>query len=269
MTNPLKLLAILAHPDDESLGIGGTLAKYAAEGVETYLVCATRGERGWNGPADQNPGLAALGKIREEELKNAAQHLGLKEVVLLDYIDGDVDQAEPSKIIAEITTAIRRIRPHVVVTFDLVGIYGHPDHIAVAQFVSSAIVCAGSESYRDLLGQPAHIVDKYYHTVDSVRLVEDFASHLGGIAMEIDGVKRTHIGWHDWAITTRLDVSEHFETTWKAILCHQSQLSGYGDLVGLPQEVLKRLWSEGNYVRVYSMVNSGRTMENDLFEGLR
>jgi LmbE family N-acetylglucosaminyl deacetylase len=68
MIEPLKLLAVFPHPDDESLGLGGTLAKYSAEGAETYLICATRGERGWNGPETQNPGLAALGHIREAEL---------------------------------------------------------------------------------------------------------------------------------------------------------------------------------------------------------
>jgi len=132
MADPLKLLAVFPHPDDESLGLGGTLAKYSAEGVETYLVCATRGERGWNGPEDQNPGLAALGKIREGELKCAADHLGLKEITFLGYIDGDVDQAIPQQIIAEIVTQIRRIQPQVIITFSLDGNYGHPDHIALA-----------------------------------------------------------------------------------------------------------------------------------------
>ena len=269
MADPLKLLAILAHPDDESLGIGGTLAKYAAEGVETYLICATRGERGWNGPADKNPGLKVLGKIREEELMNAAQHLGLKEVIFLDYIDGDVDQVQPQKAIADITAVIRRIRPQVVVTFDLNGIYGHPDHIAVTQFTTSALVCAASEGYHDPKGQLSHIVSKFYHAVDSMDLVAGFRELTGGISMEIDGVKRTHIGWEDWSITTRIDCRNHFDATWKAILCHQSQLAGFGPLVDAPRAALMRFWGEGVFVRVFSMVNGGRDVERDLFEGLR
>jgi len=269
MTKNLKLLAILAHPDDESLGIGGTLAKYAAEGVETYLVCATRGERGWNGPAAQNPGLTALGRIREQELQNAAQHLGLKEVIFLDYIDGEVDQVKPQKAISDITDAIRRIRPQVVVTFDLNGIYGHPDHIAITQFTSAALLCASSDSYQYPRGLPPHIVSKFYHAVDSMELVERFRELAGGISMEIDGITRSHIGWHDWSITTRIDVKEHFDAAWKAILCHQSQLPGYGPLVDAPRESLLRFWGEGTFVRVFSMVNGGRNVENDLFEGLR
>ncbi len=88
MSQSLKLLAVLAHPDDESFGIGSTLAKYASEGVETYLVCATRGERGRYGEAEKSPGMDIVGKAREEELHNAANILGIKEVSFLDYIDG-------------------------------------------------------------------------------------------------------------------------------------------------------------------------------------
>lgn len=82
MAKRLKLMCVLAHPDDESLGTGGTLAKYAAEGIETYLVTATRGERGWKGDEQDNPGLEALGKTREAELLAAARVLGLREVKL-------------------------------------------------------------------------------------------------------------------------------------------------------------------------------------------
>ena len=118
MTNPLKLMCILAHPDDESLGTGGILAKYAAEGVETYLVTATRGERGWFGDEAEYPGLEELGRIREAELLDAAKVLGLQEVTFLDYVDGDLDQADPVEAINKIVGHLRRVRPHVVATFD-------------------------------------------------------------------------------------------------------------------------------------------------------
>jgi LmbE family N-acetylglucosaminyl deacetylase len=78
MTKPWRLLCVFAHPDDESMGMGGTLARYAAEGVETHLVCATRGERGWFGPEEQNPGLGARGQLRERELENQVRELGMK-----------------------------------------------------------------------------------------------------------------------------------------------------------------------------------------------
>ena len=149
MTDPLRLLAVFAHPDDESMGMGGTLAKYAAQGVETYLVCASRGERGWFGPEEQNPGLSALGQLREKELENAVRELGIKGLYFLDYSDGEVDGAAHADAIGKIATHIRRTMPQVVVTFPPDGNYGHPDHIAVGQFKSAAIVCAADANYTD------------------------------------------------------------------------------------------------------------------------
>src|SRR5579864_649682 len=107
MADRLKLMAILAHPDDESLGNGGMLAKYAAEGIKTYLVTATRGERGWFGDERENPGLEVLGKLRENELLDAAEVLDIRYVDFLDYIDGDLDQAEPAEAIGKIVGHLR------------------------------------------------------------------------------------------------------------------------------------------------------------------
>ena len=109
MAETLKLLAVLPHPDDESLGLGGALVRYAAAGIETYLVCATRGQRGWNGAEEENPGLAALGRIREAELRCAASQLGLHEFHLLDYMDGDIDQANPQEIITIIAAHLHSL----------------------------------------------------------------------------------------------------------------------------------------------------------------
>src|SRR5262245_10660229 len=163
MANELKLMCVLAHPDDESLGNGGILAKYAAEGVETYLVTATRGERGWFGKESEYPGLEALGKIREAELLAAAKVLGIGSVDFLDYIDGDLDQADPAEAIAKIMGHLRRIKPDVVVTFGPDGAYGHPDHIAICQFTTAAIVEAANPNsfyHRDLA---PHAVSKLYY----------------------------------------------------------------------------------------------------------
>ena len=99
MEKTLRLMCILAHPDDESLGMGGTLAKYASEGIETYLVTATRGERGWWGQEKDYPGLKALGQTRERELRCAAEALGIRDVQILDYVDGDLDQADTREVI--------------------------------------------------------------------------------------------------------------------------------------------------------------------------
>jgi len=139
MTNNLKLMCVLAHPDDESLGNGGMLAKYGAEGVETYLVSATRGERGWTGSEHDYPGLEALGKRREAELLTAAKVLGTRQVEFLDYLDGDLDQAPMTEAVARIALHLRRVKPDVVVTFGPDGAYGYPDHISICQFTTAAI----------------------------------------------------------------------------------------------------------------------------------
>src|SRR5512133_1565655 len=160
MDEILKLLAVFPHPDDETLGLGSTLARYSAEDVETYLVCATRGERGWFDSEGPDPGFEEVARIREAELRCAAEHLGLHEVCFLDYIDGDVDQAAPRKIIEKLATHIRRISPQVVVTFSPDGAYGHPDHIALSQFTNAALVCAADRSFQD--SATSHRVSKFY-----------------------------------------------------------------------------------------------------------
>src|SRR5258708_33545828 len=102
MAETLKLMAVLAHPDDESLGFGGILAKCAAEGIETSLVTATRGERGWIGDEHEYPGLEALGQIRGTELRAAGEVRGIRRVEFPDYIDGALDQAPPAVVMAKI-----------------------------------------------------------------------------------------------------------------------------------------------------------------------
>jgi LmbE family N-acetylglucosaminyl deacetylase len=93
-------MGVLAHRDDESLGIGGTRAKYAGEGVETYLVTATRGERGRFGKSGEKPSPDVVGRVREAELREAARVLGVREVRFLDYYDGDLDQVNVTEAVA-------------------------------------------------------------------------------------------------------------------------------------------------------------------------
>jgi LmbE family N-acetylglucosaminyl deacetylase len=269
MADRLKLLAVFPHPDDETLGMGSTLARYAAEGMETYVVCATRGERGWFDSEGLNPGMEAVGRIREAELRCAAESLGLREVSFLDYIDGDVDQAKPEEIIGKIVTHIRRVRPHVVVTFAPDGAYGHPDHIALSQFTQGAIVCAADRNFVDALVQNPHRVLKFYYMVDSLDVVQAANEAFGGIRMDIDGTTRHHVGWEDWQITTSLENNAYLEQVQKAMLCHKSQIPGYHPIDQWPLERLARIFGTGHFYRVFSLVNSGRKKETDLFDGLR
>jgi LmbE family N-acetylglucosaminyl deacetylase len=270
MTSTLKLLTVFAHPDDESMGMGGTLAKYASEGVETYLLCASRGEKGWFGAAERDPGPVRLGQIRESELRCAGERLGLREVHFLGYVDGEVDQADPPGIIRKIVTHLRRIRPQVVVTFPPDGNYGHPDHIAIGQFTSSAIVCAADASYADEAGLPALRVDKLYYMVDSDNFVNLITPFLGEITIPVDGQLRGEVPWREWAVTTRIEMAPHCLTAWGAIQCHQSQLPTLGPLRSVPEDTaVSILARQGTFYRAYSLVNGGRRLETDLFEGLR
>ncbi len=270
MDNSLRLMAILAHPDDESLATGGVLARYAAEGVETYLITATRGERGWFDEPEAYPGPEALGRIRAAELRAAAGVLGLQEVNFLDYMDGDLDQADPNEAISKIVAHLRRVRPQVVVTFDPNGLYGHPDHIAISQFTMAAIVAAADPGYEGPgAGLPPHRVAKLYYRAFRAAEAAAYQAALGDLVMNIDGVERRPAAWASWAITTRVDTLLYWRRVWQAIICHRTQLPGYEALRVLPDEAHENLWGVQTYYRAFSLVNGGRQVEDDLFAGLR
>jgi LmbE family N-acetylglucosaminyl deacetylase len=270
MTDSLRLLAVFAHPDDESMGMGGTLAKYATVGVETYLICATRGEGGWFGPEEQNPGLGALGQLREKELENAVRELEMKGLYFLDYLDGDVDQADPAGATGKIATHIRRLMPQVVVTFPPDGNYGHPDHIAIGQFTSAAAVCASDANFKDPQNFAPHRVSKLYYMVDSENFINLVAPFVGDMSFPVDDQLRGEVAWKDWMITTRIDMAEYCHAAWRAIQCHQSQLPTLGLLAEMHEDAgVAVLAMQGTFYRAFSLVNGGREIEKDLFEGVR
>lgn len=135
-----SLLAIFAHPDDESLACGGLLARCARAGVRVSLVCATRGEGAGSG--DPN----VLGEVRAREFDAAARVLGIADLVLLDYEDGMLPWLEAGRLEIDIARAIRRVQPDVIVTFGEDGLYWHPDHIAVHQRTRSAVEALGARA---------------------------------------------------------------------------------------------------------------------------
>ena len=265
----LKLLVAFAHPDDESMGMGGTLAKYSAQGVETYYVCASRGEGGWFGPVEQNPGPDALGQLREKELTAAVNELGMKGLYFLDYIDGEVDQADHAEVIGKIVTHIRRIQPQVIVTFPPDGNYGHPDHIAIGQFTGAAVVCAADASYQDLENLSPHCVSKLYYMVDSENFVNLVAPFMGDMTFPVDDQLRGEIAWKEWMVTTRIEMFAYCHTAWRAIQCHQSQLLTLGALAEMHEDAATAVLAmQGTFYRAFSLVNGGRKLETDLFEGV-
>ena len=268
MSRTLKLLAVLAHPDDESFGIGSTLAKYASEGVETYLLCATRGERGRYGEAEESPGMDIVGKAREEELYNAANILGIMEVNFLDYVDGDLDKAPHKQAIDKIAGHIRRIKPDVIITFDSEGAYGHPDHIAISQFTTAAVMVAASQNHSEFSG-PAHQTSKLYYMAWTKAKWDAFTKAFKILQSKVDDEIRVASPWNDWAITTKLDTSAFWKQAWDAIRCHKTQLAIYKNLERLTEVEHEFIWGSQEFYRVMSIVNGGRKVEDDLFEGIK
>ncbi len=152
------LLAVVAHPDDETFGMGGTLAYYARNGVQVNLICATKGEVG---EVDEQylKGFKSIGELREHELCCAADALGLKKVYFLGYRDSGMPNsthnqhpdalinADEKKVAKRIAELIRRIQPQVVLTFDPLGGYMHPDHIAVHRATVEAFHMANDPNF--------------------------------------------------------------------------------------------------------------------------
>jgi LmbE family N-acetylglucosaminyl deacetylase len=268
-------MAVLAHPDDESLGMGGTLAKYASEGVDVFLLTATRGDagryRGYRPGDPQHPGSSALANIREAELRAAGSALGLCEVSLLDYSDKRLDLANPREVITAIVEHLRRVQPDVVVTFGPDGGYGHPDHIAISQFTTAAIIAAAFPGFPQAGIDAAlpHAVSKFYYLAWPQSTWTAYQAAFRKLVSTVDGVERQAVPWPDWEITSVIDTRNLWPTVWKAISCHESQIAAYDALNNLSPEDHEALWGRQSFYRVFSIVNGGRARETDLLEGIR
>ncbi len=201
-----SLLVILAHPDDESFPMGGTLAKYAAEGVRVTLICATMGEAGI-------PGLPPVktARIRERELRAAAATLGLAEVRFLGYEDGKLAYANAEYITTQLVTAMWETRPQAVITFGPDGISGHPDHLAIHRFTTQAFDRAG-------------LSGRLFYLAPSEATLQGCGVTP---SQEIAG-----------GPVAAIDVADYLVTKVRAMQCHASQKPPYP---GLPEEEATRL----------------------------
>ena len=253
-------MCVFAHPDDESLGTGGTLARYAAEGVETSLVTATRGVRGRFGDSGEQPGPDVVGRTREAELREAAGILGVRDVTLLGYPDGALDSVDPNAAQDAIASHLCRVKPHVVITFGPDGAYGHPDHVAISQLTTAAVVRAATMG---------HAVSKLYYLAWSAATWGTYQMALKILSASVDGVERRIVPVPDWVITTRIDASAVWQTVWHAVQCHRTQISIYRQLHELTPDQHRALWGVQEFYRASSCVNGGRACESDLFAGLR
>ena len=272
----LRLMAVLAHPDDESLGFGGTLAKYAAEGVETFLVTATRGDagryRGHPRGHELHPGPDALAAIRERDCAAAAAVLGVRDFRCSTTATGRSIAPTRGKRSPASRVRCGACVPHVVMTFAPDGAYGHPDHIAISQFTSAAMIAAADPRSRTRPTTRRNRPTPCRSCITSPGPQPAWAAYQEAfkkLVSPVDGVERQAVPWPEWAITTVIDTRDQWETVWRAVSCHESQIAGYERLKTLAPEHHEALWGHQTFYRVFSTVNGGRTRETDLFEGLR
>lgn len=192
------LLALFAHPDDETFRCGGTLALLARRGVRVQVLTATRGQAGSCG----NPPLCSaeeLAGVREQELRCACAVLGLQPPILLDYRDGHLAQADPEMLTAEIVAIARDLRPQIMLTFDAGGLSGHPDHIAIGYAAAKAFRRAEDVFALYTLAVPRSLAEAL--GMKQIRTVPDAA------------------------VTLAVDVSAALDAKMAAIRCHRTQLS--------------------------------------------
>lgn len=223
------LLAVFAHPDDESLVAGGTLARYAAEGWQTALLCATRGE--WGPISDDTlADYETLGQVREQELRAACEVLGVGWLRLLDLEDACVTAVigtdEEAKVLEKIVRAIRELRPQIIITFGPDGLYGHPDHIAIGQLTTTArLLAADPNAYPQQHLPQHHVANLWFASAPSGMYAEvlarldaaGFQTHLWGIPPEKFGVPESQF-------TTVIEVKPFLDQKLRALRCHRTQL---------------------------------------------
>ncbi len=280
----LTILSVLAHPDDETFGMGGTLALYAQRGVSVHLICATRGEVGEVAPHFLE-GYQSIGELREEELRCAAGKLGLAGVHFLDYRDsgmpGSPDNQHPQalaaapidEVAARVTGYIRKLRPQVVLTFDPIGGYRHPDHIAIHEATVRAFHAAGDPEQFPEDGAPYQPDKLYFHTFPRgwltwvVRLMPLFGKdpRRFGQNGDIDLLELTE---ENFPVHARINYGQVVKAKEEAAACHASQ-GGMASSVNWAMRLAFRLAAGvDSYTRAYPEPDGGRK-EKDLFSGIR
>jgi len=283
---PLCLLAVHAHPDDEASKGAATVAAYHQAGVGCTLVCCTGGEEGEIlNPAMDRPEVAEhLAEVRVAELRRAAEIIGYDEVVMLGYRDSGMPDSEPNshpeafanadhdEAVGRLVTVIRRVRPHVLVTYpdDRTG-YNHPDHLQVHDISVPAFDAAGDADRYPEAGEPWQPL-KMYFTVWSRARIEGL--HAKFVEM---GLESPYQGWsdrpsRDHLITTRIPIADHWEVRGEALRAHATQVDPASPFwFGLPDEVARTVHPYDDYVLARSLVGEppAGSLEDDLFDRIR
>jgi len=276
MAAKLTLMAVHAHPDDESSSTGGVLAKYSAEGIRTVVVTCTNGEFG-DAPGQVKPGQdghdeAAVAKIRLAELRTACDLLGVSDLEVLGYHDSgmpewdykdrpDVFGNVPlAKVADRVAGLIERYRPQVVVTYDDKGGYQHPDHLQAARAAVAAFSATGIPSKLYLTAMRRSGWQEVWEALrDSGADVPDFSGMDAETERQMEESERR--------ITTTVDIRDVLELKGKALRAHASQIEDSW-FSKIPPDVVARVFGFETFIRA-SDSTGVPVPENDLFAGLR
>jgi mycothiol S-conjugate amidase len=285
--DPLRLMAVHAHPDDESSKGAATMARYSDEGVDVLVVTCTGGERGsiLNPAMDRPDVLENMTEIRAAEMARAREILGVHQE-WLGFVDSGLPEGDPLPPLPEgcfalqpveqaaerLVAAIRRFRPHVMTTYDENGGYPHPDHVMTHNISLVAFDAAGDpERYPDA-GEPWQPLKLYYNmtfTKDRVLALHE--------AMTARGLDSPYAEWlehwsdeHDLSrrITTRVPCADWFPRRDAALIAHATQVDPNGRWFATPMDVQREAWPTEDYELARSLVDTDLP-EDDLFAGVR
>ena len=283
----LSVMAVHAHPDDEVFATGGMLAMYAEQGIHTINVCCTGGEEGEIvDPALNTEDVRArLRDVRRAELEAAIRVLGVETLEYLGYRDSGMagtesNQNPESFHLADIDEAtgrlvrlIRKYRPHVLVSYDENGSYGHPDHIKAYQITGMAFAAAGDAARYPDAGEPWQ-PKKLYMCGRSVAQIDQWRAMAEELDLDIPWLRTPPDpdapprGLPTERITTRIDTVDFAERKLAALRCHRTQIAPEFFLFNVKPEIVLRAFGDEEYVRVRTSVDAPLP-ERDLFAGLR
>ena len=291
MEDRLRLMAVHAHPDDESSKGAATMAKYVAEGAEVLVVTCTGGERGdvLNPRLKGDPEIERnIHEVRRGEMDRAREILGVRQA-WLGFVDSGLPEGDPLPPLPEgcfalekVETAaeplvrlIREFRPHVVTTYDENGGYPHPDHIQCHRISIEAFDAAGDPDRYPEAGAPWQPLKLYYNqTFTKARVLA-----LHEVMLERTG-KSPYEGWIErWEsgqadgrgereVTTHVPCADFFEVRDRALLAHATQVDPDGPWFAVPMEIQKEVWPTEDFELARSLVDT-TLPEDDLFAGIR
>lgn len=274
-----RIVFVHAHPDDECLTTGGTLAKYAEEGAHVCLVTCTDGQLGEVaevpelGPVEQV--RERLAEVRRVELEEACRRLGTIDLRLLGYHDSGMDGTPGNEapeafvnqpleeVASRIAAILREVRPQVLVTYNEYGFYGHPDHMRAHESALRAVELAAEPGEG---GEPHEVAKVYYTAVPRtalLRAVEVFDDELRFDPEEIE-----RVGTPDELVTTAVDVGPFVDRKFDALEAHRTQYGTTERWLQIPGELRGEAMGVEHFVLVRTTLPRPEGREGDLFAGV-